>query len=52
MSDKVPTIQPIKLKDYEVRQSKYEVVPKLPCISLILGTVMKVLFIKVGVLQY
>ena len=37
MTDKIPTIQPIKLKDYEVKQSKYEVVPKLPCRSLILG---------------
>ena len=37
MADKIPTIQPIKLKDYEVKQSKYEVVPNLPCRSLILG---------------
>ena len=37
MTDKIPTIEPIKLKDYEVKQSKYEVVPKLPCRSLILG---------------
>jgi hypothetical protein len=37
MSDKIPTIQPIKLKDYDIKQSKYEVVPKLPCRSLILG---------------
>ena len=33
----VPSIQPIKLKEYEVRQSKYNVVGKLPMRSVLLG---------------
>ena len=33
----VPSIQPIKLKEYEVRQSKYNVVGKLPIRSVLLG---------------
>ena len=37
MSDDVPTIKPIKLKEYEVKQSKYNVVSKLPIRSIILG---------------
>ena len=37
MSDDVPTIKPIKLKEYEVEQSKYNVVSKLPIRSIILG---------------
>ena len=37
MENKVPTIQPIKLKEFEVKQSKYEMVPKLPMRSVILG---------------
>ena len=37
MSDDVPTIKPIKLKEYEVKQSKYNVVSKLPTQSIILG---------------
>ena len=37
MSDDVPTIKPIKLKEYEVKQSKYNVASKLPIRSIILG---------------
>ena len=37
MSDEIPTIKPIKLKEYEVKQSKYNVVSKLPMRSIILG---------------
>jgi len=37
MSDDVPTIKPIKLKEYEVKQSKYNVVSKLPIRFIILG---------------
>jgi len=33
----IPKIQPIKLKEYEVKQSKYDVVPKLPLRAIILG---------------
>ena len=33
----MPQIIPMKLKDYEVRKSKCELVPKIPCRSLILG---------------
>ena len=33
----VPSVQPIKLKEYEVRQSKYNVVGKLPIRSVLLG---------------
>lgn len=37
MDNKIPNIQPIKLKEFEVKQSKYEMVPKLPMRSIILG---------------
>ena len=37
MSDEIPTIKPIKLKEYEVKQSKYNVVSKLPMRAVILG---------------
>ena len=38
MADKiVPDIKPIKLKEFETKQSKYEMVPKLPFRSVILG---------------
>ena len=37
MSDEIPTIKPIKLKEYEVKQSKYNVVSKLPVRAIILG---------------
>ena len=36
-NDKAPIIQPIKLKEYETRQSKYETVPHIPFRSVILG---------------
>ena len=37
MSDEIPTIKPIKLKEYEVKQSKYNIVPRLPTRSILLG---------------
>jgi hypothetical protein len=38
MSDnKVPIIKPIKLQEFDARQSKYEIVPKVPFRSVILG---------------
>ena len=37
MSDEIPTIKPIILKEYEVKQSKYKVASKLPIRSIILG---------------
>jgi ABC-type proline/glycine betaine transport system ATPase subunit len=37
MSDKVPRIEPIKLREYETKQSKYEMVPELPMWSIVLG---------------
>ena len=37
MSDKIPRIEPIKLREYETKQSKYEMVPKLPMRSIVLG---------------
>ena len=37
MSDKIPTILPIKLKDYTVKQSRYDIVPRIPMRSLILA---------------
>ena len=37
MSDDIPVIQPIKLKEYETKQSKYKVAAKLPMRSIILG---------------
>ena len=33
----IPKIQPIKLKEYAVKQSKYNVVSRLPMRSVILG---------------
>ena len=33
----VPTIEPIKPKDYTVKQSKFDVVPRVPMRSLILA---------------
>ena len=36
MSD-IPIIKPIKLKEYQVIQSKYDVASKLPIRSIILG---------------
>jgi len=37
MPDEIPNIKPIKLKEYEVKQSKYDVVSKLPLRAIILG---------------
>ena len=37
MSEIVPHIKPIKVKEYEMKQSKYEMVPRLPIRSIILG---------------
>ena len=37
MSGEIPTIKPIKLKEYEVKQSKYNVASKLPVRPIILG---------------
>jgi len=37
MSDNIPKIEPIKLKEYETKQSKYDIVPRIPFISIILG---------------
>jgi len=34
---KIPKLEPVKLKTFESKQSKYEQVGKLPCRSLILG---------------
>ena len=33
----IPKVHPIKVKEYENKQSKYEMVPKLPVRSIILG---------------
>ena len=35
--NKAPIIQPIKLKEYETKQSKYDMVPRLPMRSIVLG---------------
>ena len=35
--NKVPNIQPIKLREFETKQSKYDMVPRLPMRSIILG---------------
>ena len=32
-----PNIVPISVKRFEVKQNKYEQVPKLPCRSILLG---------------
>ena len=37
MLDDIPNIKPIDLKEYEVKQSKYDVVSKLPLRAIILG---------------
>ena len=37
MKDTIPSIEPIKLKDYESKQSKYSMVAKLPMRSVLLG---------------
>ena len=33
----IPKIEPIRIKEYEVKQSKYQIVGKLPIRSMILG---------------
>lgn len=33
----IPQIKPIKLKEYEVKQSKYDIVPRLPTRAILLG---------------
>ena len=33
----VPKIEPIKLQEFEVKQSKYDIVPRIPFRSIILG---------------
>ena len=35
--NKIPKILPIKLKEYETKQSKYDIVPKIPFRSIVLG---------------
>jgi GTPase SAR1 family protein len=37
MKDTIPVVEPIKLKQYESKQSKYEMVAKLPMRSILLG---------------
>ena len=37
MHNLIPKIEPIKTKEYEVKQSKYDNVPKLPLRSMLLG---------------
>ncbi len=37
MPDDIPNIKPHKLREYEVKQSKYNVVPRLPFRSIVLG---------------
>ena len=37
MDDIPPKIEPIKLKEFETKQSKYSMVPKIPFRSIILG---------------
>jgi len=36
MSERIK-IEPIRLKEYEVKQSKYDIAPKIPFRSVILG---------------
>ena len=35
--DDAPKIKPIKVKEYECKQSRYKQAPKLPCRSILLG---------------
>ena len=37
IENKIPQIQPIRLREYETKQSKYEMVPKVPFRSISLG---------------
>ena len=36
-NDKVPKIEPIQLKEYETKQSRYSMVPPIPFRSIVLG---------------
>ena len=42
MKDTIPSIEPIKLKEYESKQSKYSMVAKLPMRSVLLATNSKI----------
>ena len=52
MKDTIPVVEPIKLKEYEFKQSKYSMVAKLPMRSVLLGpsgsgkTVLLVIFLQ------
>ena len=37
MKDTIPVVEPIKLKEYESKQNKYQMVAKLPMRSVLLG---------------
>ena len=37
MKDEIPKIVPLKTQDFDSKQSKYPMVPQLPCRSVILG---------------
>ena len=37
MSNNVPKVEPIMLKEYDTKQSKYDMVPRIPFRSIILG---------------
>ena len=37
MSGTVPKIEPISLKEYDVKQSRYSMVPQIPFRSIVLG---------------
>ena len=37
MRNKIPMIEPIEFKDYTVKQSKFDMVPRIPMRSLILA---------------
>ena len=37
MEHKTPMIEPVEVKEYTVKQSKYAIAPKLPIRSIILG---------------
>ncbi len=37
MANEIPIIKPIKLTEYQTKQSKYSMVGKLPTIALLVG---------------
>ncbi len=37
MSNNIPTVKPMQTKEYETKQSRYDVVSKLPLRSIVLG---------------